>query len=154
MNGMATARPAYTLGSWVAIQQKSSSRGSPQCSTTKFRSVKSVATWSTSATSKASRSSGRIVGPLWTWMFLMPELAADLEVAVGHRVGELPAAGLAVPVGGVELHALEAEALGVGAQRVQAVLAVARVPVVVVGELVRVGLREREGLLGLPKPRW
>ena len=41
MNGIATARPACTLGSWVAIQQKSSSRGSPQCSTTKFRSVKS-----------------------------------------------------------------------------------------------------------------
>ncbi len=72
MNGIATARPACTLGSCVAIQQKSSSRGSPQCSTTKFRSVKSVATWSTSATSNASRSSGRIVGPLCTWMLRMP----------------------------------------------------------------------------------
>ena len=72
MNGIATARPACTFGSCVAIQQKSSSRGSPQCSTMKFRSVKSEATWSMSATSKASRSSGRIVGPLWTWMFVIP----------------------------------------------------------------------------------
>ena len=32
----------------------------------------SVATWSTSATSNASLSSGQIVGPLWTWMFVMP----------------------------------------------------------------------------------
>ena len=72
MNGIATARPPWTLGSWVAIQQKSSSRGRPTCSTMKLRSVKSVATWSTSATSKASRSSGRIVGPLWTWMLVMP----------------------------------------------------------------------------------
>jgi hypothetical protein len=39
MNGIATARPPYTLGSWVAIQQKSSSRGRPTCSTMKFSSV-------------------------------------------------------------------------------------------------------------------
>ena len=76
MNGIATARPACTLGSWVAIQQKSSSRGRPQCSTTKVRSVKSVAALSTSATSNASRSSGRIVGPLWTWMFVIPSSCA------------------------------------------------------------------------------
>src|SRR2546427_132050 len=29
MNGIATASPAYTFGSWVAIQQKSSRRGLP-----------------------------------------------------------------------------------------------------------------------------
>ena len=38
----------------------------------KFSSGKSVAAWSTSETSKASLSSGQMVGPLWTWMFLMP----------------------------------------------------------------------------------
>ena len=54
------------------MKQKSSIRGRPTCSTTKLSSGKSVATWSTSETSKASLSSGQIVGPLWTWMFLMP----------------------------------------------------------------------------------
>ena len=54
-----------------------------------------------------------------------------------------------MPLGGVELDALEAEALGVGAQLVEAGFAVARVEVVVVGELVRVRLGERERLLGL-----
>ena len=72
MKGIATARPAWTLVSWVAIQQKSSRRGRPQCSTTKLRPWKSVATASTSATSNASRSSGMIVGPLWMWMFVTP----------------------------------------------------------------------------------
>ena len=54
------------------MKQKSSIRGSPTCSTMKFSSGKSVATWSTSETSKASLSNGQIVGPLWTWMFLIP----------------------------------------------------------------------------------
>ena len=48
------------------------------------------------------------------------ELPAQLEVAVGPRVVELPAAGVAVPLGGVELDALEAEPLGVRAQLVEA----------------------------------
>ena len=69
---MTTDRPAYTLGSCVAMKQKSSMRGRPTCSTMKFRPWKSVAAWSTSETSNASLSSGQIVGPLWTWMFLMP----------------------------------------------------------------------------------
>ena len=69
---MTTDRPAYTLGSWVAMKQKSSMRGRPTCSTMKLRSGKSVAAWSTSETSNASLSSGQIVGPLWTWMFLIP----------------------------------------------------------------------------------
>ena len=69
---MTTDRPAYTLGSCVAMKQKSSIRGSPTCSTMKFSAGKSVAAWSTSATSNASLSSGQIVGPLCTWMFLIP----------------------------------------------------------------------------------
>ena len=47
-------------------------RGMPTCSTMKLRSVKVVAAWSMSATSKLSLSSGQIVGPLWTWMFFTP----------------------------------------------------------------------------------
>ena len=66
------------------------------------------------------------------------EFAARLEVAVGPRVVEPPTAGLAVPLGGVELDPLEAEPLGVLAELVEAGLAVARVEVVVVGQLVRV----------------
>ena len=60
------------MGSCVAMKQKSSIRGSPTCSTMKFSSGKSVAAWSTSETSNASLSSGQMVGPLWTWMFLIP----------------------------------------------------------------------------------
>ncbi len=60
------------MGSCVAMKQKSSIRGSPTCSTMKFRSGWLVAAMSTSLTSKESLSSGQIVGPLWTWMFLMP----------------------------------------------------------------------------------
>ena len=63
------------LGSCTAIQQKSSRRGRPQCSMIQFRPWKSVAAWSTSCTSKASFDSGMMVGPLWTWMFLMPSLS-------------------------------------------------------------------------------
>ena len=60
------------MGSCVAMKQKSSIRGRPTCSTMKLSSGKLVAAWSTSLTSKASLSSGQIVGPLWTWMFLIP----------------------------------------------------------------------------------
>ena len=73
---MTTDRPAYTFGSWVAMKQKSSIRGRPTCSMMKLSSWKSVAAWSTSETSKASLSSGQIVGPLCTWMFLMPRFCA------------------------------------------------------------------------------
>src|ERR687897_2102017 len=72
MNGMATARPPYTLGSCTPIQQKSSSLGNPTCSTMKLRSGNSDAASSTSATSNASLFKGQMVGPLWTWMFLTP----------------------------------------------------------------------------------
>ena len=67
-----TARPAYTLGSWVAMKQKSSMRGSPTCSTMKFSSGLLVAATSMSFMSNASLSSGQIVGPLWAWTFLIP----------------------------------------------------------------------------------
>jgi hypothetical protein len=53
------------------------------------------------------------------------ELAAGLEVAVGPGVVQLPAARVAVPLGRVELDALEAEPLGVGMQLLEALLAVA-----------------------------
>ena len=88
------------------MKQKSSIRGRPTCSTMKFRSGKSVAAWSTSATSKASLSSGQIVGPLWTWMFLIAELLALLQVPVRLGVLERPAARAVPPLGGVELDAL------------------------------------------------
>ena len=58
------------------MKQKSSMRGRPTCSTMKLSSGKSVAAWSTSETSKASLSSGQIVGPLCTWTFLMPSSCA------------------------------------------------------------------------------
>jgi hypothetical protein len=80
------------------------------------------------------------------------QFPAQLEVPEGHRVGELPAAGVPVPVGGVELHALEVEPLGVGAQLVQPALAVPGVEVVVVGQLVRVRRGERRRLVGLAEP--
>jgi len=66
------------------------------------------------------------------------ELAALLEIPVGPWIGELVPAGIAVPFGGVELHPLELHLLVVGAQPVQAGLALARVITVVVGELVRI----------------
>ena len=44
----------------------------------------SDATWSTSATSKASRSSGRIVGPLCTWMFLIPSSRQASKYRYAH----------------------------------------------------------------------
>ena len=54
-----------------------------------------------------------------------------------------------MPLGGVELDALEAELLGVLAELVEAGLAVARVEVVVVGQLVGVRLGELGRLVGL-----
>ena len=54
-----------------------------------------------------------------------------------------------MPLRGVELHALEPEPLGVHPQLLEPLLAVARVEAVVVGQLARVGLGERERLLGL-----
>lgn len=71
-----------------------------------------------------------------------PELAAGLEVAVRPRVGQLPAARLPMPFGGVELDALETELLGVGVELFESGLAVARVEVVVVGQLVGVPRRQ------------
>ena len=56
-----------------------------------------------------------------------------------------------MPLGRVELDALEAEPLDVGAQLVEALLPVAGVEVVVVRQPGRVGLRELRGLLGLPE---
>ena len=69
------------------------------------------------------------------------ELATGLEIAMGPRVVELPAAGISVPFCGVELDPLEPKPLGVGVQLLEASLAIAGVEVVVVGELVGVGLR-------------
>ena len=77
------------------------------------------------------------------------EFAARLEVPVRPRVVEPPAAGLAVPFGGVELDALQTEFLGVLAELVEAGLAVARVEVVVVGQLVGMLGCELERLVGL-----
>ena len=79
------------------------------------------------------------------------EFAAQLEVAVRPRVVEPPAARVAVPLGGVELDALQPEPLGVHPQLVHARLAVARVEVVVVGQLVRVLGGEFGRLVGLPE---
>ena len=106
MNGIATARPACTFGSCVAIQQKSSRRGRPQCSTMKFRSVKSggdmvdVGHVERIAVQRPDRRAFVHVD------VADAELSAELEVAVGPGVVELPAARLPVPLGGVELHAL------------------------------------------------
>jgi hypothetical protein len=66
------------------------------------------------------------------------EFAAEFEIAVRPRVVESPAARVAVPLGGVELDALQAELRGVFPQPVETRLAVARVEVVVVRQLVRV----------------
>ena len=86
---MTTASPAYTFGSWVAMKQKSSIRGRPTCSMMKLRSGKSVAQWSMSATSKASLSSGQIVGPLCTWTFLMPRFCAASRKRYAAGVAQL-----------------------------------------------------------------
>src|SRR6185437_9653307 len=106
---MTTDSPAYTLGSCVAMKQKSSIRGRPTCSTMKFSSGKSVAQWSMSETSNASLSRGQIV-----------ELLGCLQVAVGGRVAKLVTARAVVPLGGVELDALRAVALDVAAQLLDA----------------------------------
>ncbi len=83
-----------------------------------------------------------------------PEFAARLEVPVGPRVVQAPAARVAVPLGGVELHALEVEAPRVVAQLVQSGLPrCGGVEVVVVGQLVGgVGLGQLRRLVGLPEP--
>ena len=115
----------------------------------KLSSGKSVAAWSTSATSKASLSSGQIVGPLCTWMFLMPELLALLQVPVGLRVGQLPAARALVPLGGVELDALGARtSRRCAASCFRPGVALAGVPAGVDDELARVLLGQRAVLLG------
>ena len=67
-------------------------------------------------------------------------------------VVELVAARVAVPLGGVELDALQVHPLCVAAQLAQARLAVARVVGVVVGQLVGMALRQAERLLGLSEP--
>jgi hypothetical protein len=73
------------------MKQKSSMRGRPTCSTTKLSSGKLVAAWSTSATSKASLSSGQIVGPLWMWMLPQARLAlAWIPAAVDHQLAGVP----------------------------------------------------------------
>lgn len=74
------------------------------------------------------------------------ELAAGLEVPVGPRIVELPAAGFPVPFGGVELDALQVVFLGVEAQLIEADLAVAGIEVMVVGQLVRMRPRQVGGL--------
>jgi hypothetical protein len=111
----------------------------------KFRSVKSDATWSTSATSNASPDGRALVNV----DVANAEFAARLEVPVRPRIVQPPAAGIAVPLGGVELHALQAEPPGVVAELIEAGLAVAGIEVVVVGQLVGMGLGELGRLVRL-----
>ncbi len=80
------------------------------------------------------------------------EFAAGFEVPVRPRIVELPAARLPVPLGGVELDALQVVLLGVEAQLLEADLAVAGVEVVVVGQLVGVRAGQVGGLGGLAEP--
>ena len=58
----------------------------------KLSSGKLVAAWSTSVTSKASLSSGQIVGPLWTWMFLIPSSSQCSQERHGLGILQRPAA--------------------------------------------------------------
>jgi len=72
------------------------------------------------------------------------QLPALLQEPVGVLVGELPAAGaVLVPLGGVDLDALEVPALGVLLQLLEARVAVARVEAPVDDELVGVLLQQR-----------
>ena len=103
----------------------------------KLSSGKFVAAWSMSATSNASLSSGQIVGPLWTWMFLTPS-SWHGQVALGHRVGQAPPAGVPPPLCGVELDALDAVRRDLLLELGQAPVAVSRVPRAVEDEPVRV----------------
>ena len=146
---MTTDRPAYTLGSCVAMKQKSSIRGRPTCSTMKFRSGKSVAQWSTSETSNASLSSGQIVGPLCTWMFLIPSSWAASRNRYAAGSLQLVAARAVVPLGGVELDALGPVALDVlPASCLQALVAVAGIEPGVGDELAGVLRAQRRVALG------
>ena len=105
-----------------------------------------------SETSKASLSSGQIVGPLWTWMFLIPS-STHLS-RNGHRlgVGQLPAARAVVPLGGVELHALHAVLGVVGLELPQAGLALTRVPAAVEDQLAGEAVEDRRVLLDVVEP--
>ena len=69
------------------------------------------------------------------------ELLAQLEAFVGVGIGELPALGVAVPFGRVELHALDVVGLLQEVDVFQRLLAVARIEGAVDDEAVRIALR-------------
>ena len=76
------------------------------------------------------------------------EFLALLQVPVGARVGELPAAGAVVPLGGVQLAALGAEPLHVAPEHLEPLVPVPRIPAGVVDELARVLLAHQRVALG------
>ena len=84
-----------------------------------------------SETSKASLSSGQIVGPLWTWMFLIPSSAHLSRNGRASGSVSFQPRESAVPLGGVELDALQAVLGVVFLELAQAGLAVTRVPATV-----------------------
>src|SRR5215213_916790 len=132
------------------MKQKSSMRGSPTCSTMKLRSGKSVAAWSTSETSNASLSSGQIVGPLWTWTLMRSSRHLSKYRYASGSVS--PTAGVAVPLGRVELEALGAPAGDVLGQLLEPGVAVAGVEPGVDDELAGVLLGQRPVPLGGVEP--
>ena len=100
-----------------------------------------------SETSKASLSSGQIVGPLWTWMFLMPSSTHLSRNGTRLGVGQLPAARAVVPLGRVELDALDAVLGVVGLELAQPGLALTRVPAAVDDQLAGEPVQHRGVLL-------
>ena len=100
-----------------------------------------------SETSKASLSSGQIVGPLWTWMFLIPSSTHFSRNGHGLGIGQLPAARAVVPLGRVELDALDAVLRVVGLELLEAGLALTRVPAAVDDQLAGEPVQQRRVLL-------